>query len=241
MGNPGQGSNIRGKDPLEITLGSGPFWQDHGIDHMDDAIAGNDICLDDRRIIDPDTVCCVDSNTLALDGFSTAQLDHICSHDLALHHVIEEDTSQGLGISEQGIHGTLGQGSKGLIGGSEHGERSRTLQGAGQAGHVQGRQQSAEGSRILGDLYKRRRRLEEALAQHPAVAFVGAIGQPDVYSGEMPCAYVELKDGVQVDAEELKEFATQAVSERAARPALVTVMPELPKTAVGKIYQASIS
>ena len=101
MGNPGQGSNIRGKDPLDITQGSGPFWQDHGIDHMDDAIAGNDICLDDRRIIDPDTVSCVDSNTLALDGFSTAQLDHICSHDLARHDMVGQDRRQCFLVSQQ--------------------------------------------------------------------------------------------------------------------------------------------
>ena len=52
MGNPGQGSNIRGKDPLDITQGSGPFWQDHGIDHMDDAIGGYDVGEDDLTAID---------------------------------------------------------------------------------------------------------------------------------------------------------------------------------------------
>ena len=82
--------------------------------------------------------------------------------------------------------------------------------------------------------------IEEALAQHPAVAFVGAIGQPDVYAGEMPCAYVELKAGAAADEEELKAFAAGHVAERAARPCSITVMDELPKTAVGKIFKPAL-
>ena len=76
--------------------------------------------------------------------------------------------------------------------------------------------------------------------QTPVRAFVGAIGQPDAYAGEMPCAYVELKEGAACDAEELQRFAADHVAERAARPALVTVMPELPKTAVGKIFKPAL-
>lgn len=37
--------------------------------------------------------------------------------------------------------------------------------------------------------------IEEALAGHEAVAFVGAIGQPEAFAGELPCAYVELVAG----------------------------------------------
>jgi fatty-acyl-CoA synthase len=37
--------------------------------------------------------------------------------------------------------------------------------------------------------------IEEALLSHPAVAFAGAIGQPDASAGELPCAYVELVAG----------------------------------------------
>ncbi|MEO1328696.1 MAG: acyl-CoA synthetase [Pseudomonadota bacterium] len=82
--------------------------------------------------------------------------------------------------------------------------------------------------------------IEEALAQHPAVAFVGAIGQPDAYAGELPCAYVELKEGAAATAEELQAFAAQHVAERAARPAAVSVMDELPKTAVGKTFKPAL-
>ncbi|MCI4666094.1 MAG: acyl-CoA synthetase [Neomegalonema sp.] len=82
--------------------------------------------------------------------------------------------------------------------------------------------------------------IEEALAEHPAVAFVGAIGQPDAYSGEMPCAYVELKPGAKVTEQELLDFATEHVHERAARPATIQVMAELPKTAVGKTFKPAL-
>ena len=37
--------------------------------------------------------------------------------------------------------------------------------------------------------------IEEALLGHDAVAFAGAIGQPDANSGELPCVYVELVAG----------------------------------------------
>ena len=82
--------------------------------------------------------------------------------------------------------------------------------------------------------------IEEAIMQHPAVAFVGAIGQPDAYSGELPCAYVELNDGMEVSAEEIKAFAAEHVGERAARPVHVTLMDELPKTAVGKVFKPEL-
>ena len=75
---------------------------------------------------------------------------------------------------------------------------------------------------------------------HPAVAFVGAIGQPDAFAGELPCAYVELVDGGEVTPEELLEFAKSHIHERAAIPKHIEVMGELPKTAVGKIFKPDL-
>jgi fatty-acyl-CoA synthase len=82
--------------------------------------------------------------------------------------------------------------------------------------------------------------IEEALAGHPAVAFVGAIGQPDSHSGELPCAYVELVDGATATVEELLAFAGQKVPEDAAVPKYIEVIVELPKTAVGKIFKPAL-
>ena len=82
--------------------------------------------------------------------------------------------------------------------------------------------------------------IEEALAGHEAVAFVGAIGQPDAFAGELPCAYVELVAGSNVTAEELVTYAKQHVAERAAQPKYIEIMEELPKTAVGKIFKPDL-
>ncbi|WP_343081736.1 acyl-CoA synthetase [Ostreiculturibacter nitratireducens] len=79
--------------------------------------------------------------------------------------------------------------------------------------------------------------IEEALVRHPAVAFAGAIGQPDAFAGELPCAYVELVKGATVTVEELMEHARHHIHERAAIPKHVEILPELPKTAVGKILK----
>jgi acyl-CoA synthetase (AMP-forming)/AMP-acid ligase II len=82
--------------------------------------------------------------------------------------------------------------------------------------------------------------IEEALLGHEAVAFAGAIGQPDAHSGEVPCAFVELVDGASVTEEELLVFCRERVHERAAQPKHLTIMDELPKTAVGKIFKPDL-
>ncbi|MGB5560307.1 MAG: acyl-CoA synthetase [Paracoccaceae bacterium] len=79
--------------------------------------------------------------------------------------------------------------------------------------------------------------IEEALAGHAAVAMVGAIGQPDSFAGELPCVYVELVNGAKASEKELLDFASQHIPERAAQPKYVEIIPELPKTAVGKILK----
>ncbi|KAJ55810.1 AMP-binding protein [Actibacterium mucosum KCTC 23349] len=82
--------------------------------------------------------------------------------------------------------------------------------------------------------------IEEALAGHPAVAFVGAIGQPDSFAGELPCAYVELVEGAEVTIDALMAHAKEHIHERAAIPKHIEVMDELPKTAVGKVFKPDL-
>ena len=82
--------------------------------------------------------------------------------------------------------------------------------------------------------------IEEALLGHEAVAFAGAIGQPDVHAGEIPCVYVELVDGASVTPDALKSFCEETVHERAAHPKHVEILPELPKTAVGKVFKPDL-
>ena len=75
---------------------------------------------------------------------------------------------------------------------------------------------------------------------HPAVAGVGAIGQPDAHAGELPCAYVELVEGGDATPETLLEHCRQRVRERAAVPKYIEVLDELPQTAVGKVFKPSL-
>ena len=82
--------------------------------------------------------------------------------------------------------------------------------------------------------------IEEALAGHEAVAMVGAIGQPDAFAGELPCAYVELVAGSDCTVETLTEHARQHVRERAAQPKHIELVAEMPKTAVGKVFKPEL-
>ncbi len=82
--------------------------------------------------------------------------------------------------------------------------------------------------------------IEEALMGHPAVAFVGAIGQPDAHAGELPCAYVELVKGKTASIDELMAFAGAHIAERAAQPKHIEILDELPKTAVGKVFKPDL-
>ncbi len=82
--------------------------------------------------------------------------------------------------------------------------------------------------------------IEEALAGHPAVAMVGAIGQPDAHSGELPCAYVELVAGASITVDELMDYASEHIHEQAAVPKHLEIIQELPKTAVGKVFKPDL-
>ncbi len=82
--------------------------------------------------------------------------------------------------------------------------------------------------------------IEEALAAHPDVAFVGAIGQPDAHAGEVPAAFVELIAGATVTHAELVAFAEERIGEKAAHPKHLEIVIELPKTAVGKIFKPDL-
>jgi fatty-acyl-CoA synthase len=82
--------------------------------------------------------------------------------------------------------------------------------------------------------------IEEALMGHKAVAFVGAIGQPDAHAGEVPSAYVELVKGATATVADLMEFAKGSISEHAAVPKHIEILPELPKTAVGKVFKPDL-
>lgn len=78
--------------------------------------------------------------------------------------------------------------------------------------------------------------IEDALLEHPAVMSAGAVGQPNAHSGEVPVAYVALAPdaGAEVDEAALVAWAREHVSESAAVPKHVRIVPTLPVTDVGK-------
>lgn len=79
--------------------------------------------------------------------------------------------------------------------------------------------------------------VENVLVSHPAVAMAAAVGKPDAYAGELPVAYVTLLPGESVTPTELKQFCMDNISERAAAPVEIHVLPELPLTPIGKIFK----
>lgn len=79
--------------------------------------------------------------------------------------------------------------------------------------------------------------VEHAVQSHPAVAMAAAVGRPDAYAGELPVVYVQLHEGATADEGELKDYAREHVSERAAAPVEVIILDEMPLTAVGKVFK----
>jgi fatty-acyl-CoA synthase len=82
--------------------------------------------------------------------------------------------------------------------------------------------------------------IEDTLTQHPSIELVAALGQPDSYAGELPCAYVTFKAGKSANMAELKEFVRQNIPERAAIPVHIEALETMPVTAVGKIFKPSL-
>ena len=82
--------------------------------------------------------------------------------------------------------------------------------------------------------------IENLLASRDDVVMAAAVGQPDSYAGELPCAYVQLSPGSSTSPEELKDWAKHNIAERAAAPVHVEVLETLPVTAVGKVFKPDL-
>jgi fatty-acyl-CoA synthase len=78
--------------------------------------------------------------------------------------------------------------------------------------------------------------VEGILLTHPAVQEVAVVGVPHPKWGEVPQAFVVPRNGMKIDEAELKEFARSGMAHFKV-PAAFTIVPELPKTATGKIQK----
>jgi len=77
--------------------------------------------------------------------------------------------------------------------------------------------------------------VEDVLYRHPAIIAAAVVAQPDAKWGEVPCAFVELKDGAQVTAEEILAHCRKYLA-GFKMPKRVE-FGELPKTSTGKLQK----
>jgi long-chain acyl-CoA synthetase len=81
--------------------------------------------------------------------------------------------------------------------------------------------------------------VEETLYKHPGVAEAGVIGEPNEYWGEVVLAFVAVREGHDVSAEELVAFSRQHLAEYKC-PEKVLFLPVLPKGATGKVQRRAL-
>jgi len=82
--------------------------------------------------------------------------------------------------------------------------------------------------------------IEETLMKHPSIKSAAAIGQPDAYAGELPCAYITVDPTATITVDEVKDFVRNNISERAAAPVYIEIIDALPVTAVGKVFKPTL-
>ncbi|WP_436317731.1 AMP-binding protein [Streptomyces atratus] len=83
------------------------------------------------------------------------------------------------------------------------------------------------------------REVEDVLYTHPAVREAAVVGVPDAYRGETVRAYVSLRPGALVESGELGAYCKERLAAY-KYPREVEILPELPKTASGKILRREL-
>jgi acyl-CoA synthetase (AMP-forming)/AMP-acid ligase II len=84
------------------------------------------------------------------------------------------------------------------------------------------------------------RAVENALAQHPAVAENVVIGVPDERFGQRLAAYVVAQPGSEIDAAQLREYLKDRVS-RFEQPRDINVVDSIPRNPTGKVLRRELS
>lgn len=75
--------------------------------------------------------------------------------------------------------------------------------------------------------------IEEALAEHPAIAEAAVVGAPDALEGEVPVAFVVLRAGATATERDLRRHCRDALG-RVKVPTRVVAVEALPRSAAGK-------
>jgi fatty-acyl-CoA synthase len=77
--------------------------------------------------------------------------------------------------------------------------------------------------------------VEDILYKHPAVLFAAVVAKPDPKWGEVPCAFLELKDGAEATEAEIIAYCRSHMS--GFKTPKVVVFGPIPKTSTGKIQK----
>ncbi|MEY3669614.1 MAG: hypothetical protein RL258_1009, partial [Pseudomonadota bacterium] len=77
--------------------------------------------------------------------------------------------------------------------------------------------------------------VEDVLYRHPAVLAAAVVAKPDPKWGETPCAFIELKQGASVTAQEIVDFCKKHLA--GFKVPRGVEFGELPKTSTGKIQK----
>jgi len=77
--------------------------------------------------------------------------------------------------------------------------------------------------------------VEDVLYRHPAVMVAAVVAAPDPKWGEVPCAFIEIRDGARVSAEELTAHCRAHLA--AFKVPKKFVFASIPKTNTGKIQK----
>jgi long-chain acyl-CoA synthetase len=83
------------------------------------------------------------------------------------------------------------------------------------------------------------REIDEILFQHPKILEACAIGVPDRYRGETVNAYVVVKPGEKVTADEVIQYCREKLAAYKA-PKMVEFIDALPKSAIGKVLRKEV-
>jgi long-chain acyl-CoA synthetase len=83
------------------------------------------------------------------------------------------------------------------------------------------------------------REIDEILFQHPKILEACSIGVPDAYRGETVKAYVVVKPGETLTADEVIQFSREKLAPYKA-PKMVEFIDALPKSAIGKILRKEV-
>jgi fatty-acyl-CoA synthase len=77
--------------------------------------------------------------------------------------------------------------------------------------------------------------VEDILYKHPAVLFAAVVAKPDSKWGEVPCAFIELKDGARATEAEIIAYCRERLS--GFKTPKTVVFGTIPKTSTGKIQK----